>query len=550
MGRPSATKAAQQKRAAAMWTTIRFRDVEKRSIGINTDCIPAATSDVGVQAECNEDREIKRKEEEIVARNKGRIGDLESVISALNQENTDLKKKLLDVKSVVMPLSPPPVSSRLCPKSKALLSTISVQIAKMMANNLHMQWGQLYDTIKRLTGISEKSLRRYAAMDTQIKEDDLGRVRRILPKCGRKRGTSSKRECAFRTASSVEESVLYKIRTIVDDLHRFRKIRGRPFNTESSWIVARRRRYLKEINELRNNNHLIFYTDETWVWRGMSHTHDWESTATPAELVNQGPSAPPSRGQRAIITHCLGPDGMVEDVLDIFISKNRNRPEDYHETMDSDRFERWFRKTCEILGRQSHTTGRPVTIILDNAAYHKRKTRKRPSMRDSRTQILNWCSEYSIPGIQSTMTKAGLLCTIAIAVRGREKYFEKFSTEEIAEEHGVNVLFLPPFHCRLNPIEMVWGLLKQSVRKSATMNDTLEQIKGYATDVSKLCSVINCCLKFFTTMDSEVVRHCNENVREVEDEYRMLDEALASRRTTHASVTAEEGQNLDEMEVD
>jgi transposase len=36
---------------------------------------------------------------------------------------------------------------------------------------------------------------------------------------------------------------------------------------------------------------------------------------------------------------------------------------------------------------------------------------------------------------------------------------------EIIREGGHEVVFLPKFHCELNPIEMVWSIIKKSNRR-------------------------------------------------------------------------------------
>lgn len=41
----------------------------------------------------------------------------------------------------------------------------------------------------------------------------------------------------------------------------------------------------------------------------------------------------------------------------------------------------------------------------------------------------------------------------------------KSALEEIAESHGCQVLFLPKFHCELNPIEQCWGYAKRVYRQ-------------------------------------------------------------------------------------
>ena len=52
----------------------------------------------------------------------------------------------------------------------------------------------------------------------------------------------------------------------------------------------------------------------------------------------------------------------------------------------------------------------------------------------------------------------------------------------MAEKYGHTVLRLPPYHCELNPIEMIWSLIKGHVaRENRTfkVNDVKElQIQG------------------------------------------------------------------------
>ena len=45
---------------------------------------------------------------------------------------------------------------------------------------------------------------------------------------------------------------------------------------------------------------------------------------------------------------------------------------------------------------------------------------------------------------------------------------KKFVIDTIAEENGFHVLRLPPYHCELNPIEMVWAQVKSYVKDKNT----------------------------------------------------------------------------------
>ena len=39
--------------------------------------------------------------------------------------------------------------------------------------------------------------------------------------------------------------------------------------------------------------------------------------------------------------------------------------------------------------------------------------------------------------------------------------YEQSAVEEICARHGARIVRMPPYHCDLNPIELVWGYLKR-----------------------------------------------------------------------------------------
>ncbi|KAJ8726338.1 hypothetical protein PYW07_001036 [Mythimna separata] len=47
-----------------------------------------------------------------------------------------------------------------------------------------------------------------------------------------------------------------------------------------------------------------------------------------------------------------------------------------------------------------------------------------------------------------------------------KKAYDKYVVDEMAAEQGVTILRLPPYHCELNPIELVWAQVKGYVAKN------------------------------------------------------------------------------------
>ena len=101
---------------------------------------------------------------------------------------------------------------------------------------------------------------------------------------------------------------------------------------------------------------------------------------------------------------------------------------------------------------------------MDNAPYHTQKTEdsKIPNCSSKSIDIQHWLDRQGI-NYDSNATNANLLHVVAM-----NKPETKFITDTIALEYGHVVQRLPPFHCELNPIELIWGQENQFVAKNTT----------------------------------------------------------------------------------
>ena len=50
------------------------------------------------------------------------------------------------------------------------------------------------------------------------------------------------------------------------------------------------------------------------------------------------------------------------------------------------------------------------------------------------------------------------------------------NVDELAKDHGHTVLRLPPYHCILNPIEMLWSYQKRLVQSQSTVRTAKEAL--------------------------------------------------------------------------
>ncbi|XP_074028524.1 uncharacterized protein [Leptinotarsa decemlineata] len=153
-----------------------------------------------------------------------------------------------------------------------------------------------------------------------------------------------------------------------------------------------------------------------------------------------GLKIPVKKGRRLIITHIGSSEGFVRDGLIVFESMKNG---DYQQEMDATVFEEWFKIILVKLLQGS-------VIVMDNVSYHSGRVEKLPTSCWKKADITEWLQMKAIP-FESTMLKAELL---NLAIRHKSK-FVRYVTDEMAKTKGMSVLRLPPYHCELNPIELV-----------------------------------------------------------------------------------------------
>lgn len=228
---------------------------------------------------------------------------------------------------------------------------------------------------------------------------------------------------------------------------------------EKDEIVCWRRDYLRSIRNLRNKNTKIYYLDETWLNEGYTVGKIWQdndiTSSRQAFLDGLSTGITPSsgKGKRLIITHIGSIDGFLKGGLLAFQSV---RTGDYHEDMNADVFEEYFEQMINLIPPGS-------VIVLDNAPYHSRRCEKLPTTAWQKVKIIQWLSQKQIP-FEDDMLKKELLAIVNI----HKHRFRKFVIDEMAKKHNITILRLPPYHCELNPIELIWAQVKGFVARKNT----------------------------------------------------------------------------------
>ncbi|KAL0830008.1 hypothetical protein ABMA28_003466 [Loxostege sticticalis] len=165
------------------------------------------------------------------------------------------------------------------------------------------------------------------------------------------------------------------------------------------------------------------------------------------EGVSTGSKNPTGKGKRLIVVHVGNENGFLDDCQWVF---ECSKTSDYHETIDAIHFEEW---------------------------------------RTEKTLITQWKKQQIIDWLNSKK----------YAVR---KKYQKYVTDEMAKEKGMTVLIFPPYHCELNPIELVWADVNGHVARN---NSTY-----------KLADVKLLLVDGFNQMTSEKWANCVEHVKKIE----------------------------------
>lgn len=216
---------------------------------------------------------------------------------------------------------------------------------------------------------------------------------------------------------------------------------------EKTHIAVKREQYLKIImenrmlpEELQKN---IIYLDESYVHSSYKLKKCWQSVNISGVKQNI------AKGKRYIIVHAGSEKGFVPNALLIFTGTNKN--EDYHSEMNKTNFTKWV--TEKLIPNLTESS----IIVMDNAPYHSVILNKAPTSATRVAEIKLWLLENNITFSQS-LRKPELLTLVK-----KHKPEPVYEIDQILGDHGHTVARLPPYHCDLNPIELIWGIGKHKI---------------------------------------------------------------------------------------
>ncbi|KAG0310762.1 hypothetical protein BG000_006910, partial [Podila horticola] len=111
-----------------------------------------------------------------------------------------------------------------------------------------------------------------------------------------------------------------------------------------------------------------------------------------------------------------------------------------------------------------------VVFCMDNAAYHRRLVQNPAAKEETRRKTLSkykkdelvehliW-QDSSLDKDELMKSTRGVLYKMAT----RPEYKPPFAVQQLVQSYGYHVLWLPPYHPNINPIEEAWGVTKGHV---------------------------------------------------------------------------------------
>ena len=216
--------------------------------------------------------------------------------------------------------------------------------------------------------------------------------------------------------------------------------------------------------------------DESYIHEHYHRNDDSIWDPSDEQDVQQGKS--PAKGRRYCFAAAIqgknhkNPDytkakdkaGLVDGSVWAFCpQKKEQHLGDYHKVFNGSNFINWFKNSL-LPNLKSKSL-----IMMDNAKYHKVYGVDVP--RASKLNNME-CVEYlKDKGVE--IEESATAVELKSMVKGYVQRYEKMEVERLAEEKGHEILFTPPYHSDLHPIELLWAFIKGNIGRLYDANTTL-----------------------------------------------------------------------------
>ena len=154
--------------------------------------------------------------------------------------------------------------------------------------------------------------------------------------------------------------------------------------------------YLKNMEGYRLQNRPIFYTDETYIDpnaqppKFLTDTSILSAQDAKSKGKSSGIQWNAGRGNRLLILHMIGPDGLVEKLERVYIRTDKKvQSDDYHNDFDAKTMYKWYKEAIKHLPLNS-------VIVIDNASIHNKRAPGTPKASTYKADMQQWLIEQNV----------------------------------------------------------------------------------------------------------------------------------------------------------
>jgi transposase len=158
-------------------------------------------------------------------------------------------------------------------------------------------------------------------------------------------------------------------------------------------------------------------------------------------------------------------------------SARKDHSGDYHKVFNGGNFLKWFKE--QLL---TNLCDAPCVIMMDNVAYHLVYSEHVP--RPSTMKKAELIEYLLLKGLPIANEEGRPLTALLLRAKVKE-YVEKNEVSaviKLAREKFHKILFTPPYHSDLQPIELVWALVKGNVAHLYSNGRTMDQLEKQLKD--------------------------------------------------------------------
>lgn len=268
---------------------------------------------------------------------------------------------------------------------------------------------------------------------------------------------------------------------------------------EKPYVRQQRHTFLHDIRRFREADYQPVYLDESFLHHHHGNPFSWFSEG---DFLQR----PTGKGRRWCFIHALLEQGLVAKAFRIVEAKKSRG--DYHHLCNAQCFLDWWQQ--QLL---PNLPARCV-IVVDQASYHL--VPEEPLMPSAmrKTELQQWLSSHGLAW-ESHWLRPRLPQEL-------EQHIDKTPLiTKLAARHGPQVLILPVHHPELNPIELVWAIVKNECARLLRTGTQFKEVRLHLEAA-------------FTKLSSDTCRKLYETVRQTEATYWKLDEELDEKMIEQA----------------